>query len=132
MSKNMPDPLKKYISFLHFLILIIFFTGCESKSKTADNAPKATPPVIVDVLIAETESIKNVVEANGTVIASEFVELRPEASGRLIYLNLPEGKLIAKGTVIARVNDADLRAQISKSQVQLDLAQKTLDRLKQL
>lgn len=132
MNKNMPDPFKKYAAIIKFLFFIFIFTGCENKSKKADNTPKANPPVIVDVMIAEKESIKNVIEANGTVIASEFVELRPEVSGRLIYLNLPEGKLITKGTVVARVNDADLLAQISKSKVQLNLAQKTLDRLKQL
>ena len=116
------------------LILLVFmFARCENKSRaSADNAPKTNPPVLVDVMIAEKEPINNTVEANGTVIASEFVELRPEVSGRLIYLNLAEGKLIAKGTVVARVNDADLLAQMARSKVQLDLAQKTVDRFKQL
>src|SRR5436190_19307834 len=132
MCKNMPAPFKKYTCILHSLLLISIFTGCESKSKTIANSPKVTPPVLVDVMIAEKEMINNVIEANGTVIAAEYVELRPEVSGRLIYLNLAEGKLIPKGTVIARVNDADLLAQMAKTRVQLDLAQKTLDRLKQL
>lgn len=132
MNKYMPDSFKKYIHFIYLVLLIFPFTGCENKSKTVENSPKANPPVLVDVMIAENESIGNVIEANGTVIASEFVELRPEVSGRLIYLNLPEGKLISKGTVVARVNDADLLAQISKIKVQLDLAQKTLARLQQL
>ncbi len=39
---------------------------------------------------------------------------------------------MAQGTVLARVNDADLKAQYAKIQVQLDLAQKTEDRYKQL
>jgi membrane fusion protein, multidrug efflux system len=132
MCKNMPEPFKKYASFLFFLLLLLTFESCKRKSDKISNAPKANPPVIVDVIIAEKESIKDVIEANGTVMASEFVELRPEVSGRLIYLNIPEGKIILKGTVVARVNDADLLAQMSKTKVQLDLAYKTLDRLKQL
>jgi membrane fusion protein (multidrug efflux system) len=104
---------------------------CKGKSGK-ENTPKESPPVLVDIMIAEKENISNVIEANGTVIANEYVELRPEVSGRLIYLNLSEGKNIAKGTVVARVYDADLRAQVAKSKVQLDLAQKTVDRYKQL
>jgi len=104
---------------------------CKGKVEKADT-PKESPPVLVDVMIAEKQPISNVIEANGTVIASEYVELRPEVMGRLIYLNLTEGKTVAKGTVIARLNDADLLAQIEKSKVQLDLAQKTVDRYQQL
>ncbi len=115
-------------AMLSFLFL---FSHCKSKSKEA-NSPRANAPVIVDILVAQRQAVSNVVEANGTVIPGEYVELRPEVSGRLTYLNLPEGRLISKGTVIARVNDAELRAQVSRSRVQLDLAQKTVDRYKQL
>ena len=113
------------------LFACTYFLSCKSKS-AVPAAPKPNPPVMVDVIIATAQPISNVIEANGTVIAKEYVEFRPEVSGRLTYLNVSEGKPIAKGTVIARVNDADLRAQISKSKVQLDLAQKTVDRYKQL
>ena len=122
---------QRLLIFPALLFSIILSFQCKSKSKGAVT-PKATPPVVVDVMIARSESVSNIIEANGTVIASEFVELRPEVSGRLTYLNLTEGRSIAKGTVIARVNDAELRAQIARSKVQLELAQKTVDRYQQL
>jgi len=130
--KNMHDFFKKRKFLVYSLMLVVVFASCKSKSKQGDNKSKPNQPVIVDVLIAEKESINDIIEANGTVIPNEFVELRPEVSGRLIYLNLPEGKMISKGTVIARVNDADLLAQMARSRVQMDLAQKTVDRFKQL
>ena len=124
--------LYKRISFLSLLLMcVFFFSNCKNKS-TAPVSKNDKAPIIVDVIIAALQPITNVVEANGTVIAGEYVELRPEVSGRLVYLNVPEGKTIAKGTVIARVNDADLRAQIAKSSVQLHLAQTTVDRYKKL
>ncbi len=123
---------KDFFKFSLFLICVIFFADCKNKSTVAPESKPAPSSVIVDVIIATPEPITNIIEANGTVIASEYVELRPEVSGRLTYLNVPEGKTIAKGTVIARVNDADLRAQIAKSRVQLNLAQTTVDRYKKL
>ena len=81
---------------------------------------------------SEHQTHVNTLEVNGTVVANEYVELHPEASGRLTYLFVPEGKLIKKGTLIAKVNNADLEAQVQKSKVALDLAMKTEQRDKQL
>lgn len=129
MMQWMNKPVTNILTALFFALL---FTACKSKKDDAKTPPKETPPVIVDVIIGEAQPITNVIEANGTVIAKEFVELHPEVSGRLTYLNFPEGKAIAQGTVIARINDADLRAQIGKSKVQLELAEKTIERYKPL
>ena len=117
---------------LHVIFVATIFSACNSKADNAKTPPKETPATIVDVIIGQPQPITNVVEANGTTIAQEYTELRPEVSGRLTYLNFAEGKPIAQGTVIARVNDADLRAQIGKSKVQLELAEKTVERYKPL
>ncbi len=58
--------------------------------------------------------------------------LHPEVNGRLTYLNVQEGSHISQGTVLARVNDADLVAQMEKSKVQLQLAEQTEQRLRKL
>lgn len=123
---------------LHFLCFITISTvmvvACKDKKQEAatKDRQKTSGPAVVDVIVAAPQNISNIVEANGTVVANEYVELRPEVTGRLIYLNVPEGKFVTQGTVIARINDADLQAQIAKSKVQLDLAEKTVDRYKQL
>ena len=119
-------------SLLFILSVLIFsFFGCKQKSKLS-NAPKSNPPTIVDVMIADPQPVTNIVEANGTVVANEYVELHPEVSGRLTFLKVAEGSHVTQGTVIAKINDADLRAQLGKSKVQLDLAQTTVGRYKQL
>lgn len=107
------------------------FPGCKDKA-AADKRPRENPPTVVDVLIASPLPVSNLIEANGTVIANEMVELRPEVSGRLTYLNVPEGRNVAQGTILARINSADLEAQQQKSRVQLELAQSTEKRLKTL
>lgn len=114
----------------YILLLIVFISVMASACHEEKEAPKQknTGPTVVDVIVARAQSISSTVEANGTIVADEFVELRPEISGRLIYLNIPEGNRIAKGTVIARINDADLRAQMGKLKVQLDLAKTTEQR----
>ncbi len=112
------------------LISAFIFSACKGKK---DNVkPKSDAPTVVDVIVATPQSLVKTIEANGTIVANEYAELRPEVNGRLTYLNVQEGSHIAQGTVLARINDADLVAQMEKSKVQLQLAEQTEQRLKKL
>jgi membrane fusion protein (multidrug efflux system) len=113
-------------------LALLLMTACKSKKEPENVKPAAPPPVVVDVLIATTQTITNSVESNGTVVANESVELHTEVSGRLTFLNIPEGATIQQGTVIAKINDAELQAQLNKTKVALELAIKTEERLRKL
>jgi membrane fusion protein, multidrug efflux system len=121
---------KQAFGILIPVFLLLFLVACSNKPDTTK--PKSAPTTQVDVLVAATKPMSNTLEVNGTVVANEYVELHPEASGRLTYLFVPEGKLIKKGTLIAKINNADLQAQVDKSKVSLELAMKTEQRDKQL
>jgi membrane fusion protein (multidrug efflux system) len=115
-----------------FFFVFIIFSACKSDKKDAFLKNRHPEQIIVDVIIAYPTAVSTTIEANGTVVANEYVELHPEVSGRLTYLNVPEGRYIPKGTLIARINDADLQAQVNKSKVLLKLAEKTEQRLRKL
>jgi len=116
-----------------FLVVIVFFLVAACKSPKAElKQNPGSQKVMVDVIVASTQRISNIIEANGTVLANEYAELHPEVSGRLVFLAVPEGTVVKKGTVIARINDADLQAQLSKTKVQLNLAELTEQRYKKL
>jgi membrane fusion protein (multidrug efflux system) len=110
------------------IYICLVMTACHNKKVV--KAPGTTP--IVDVIIATKQTVTNNIEVNGTIVANQFVELRPEVAGRIIYLNIREGQKVTKGTVIARTNSEDLEAQLSKSKAQLQLAILTEERLRKL
>src|SRR5665647_511362 len=112
------------------LILLTLLFSCRAKNKEQAGMMKTVVPV--EVVIASSEEIASNLEVNGSVLSNEMVELRPEVSGRLIYLNLPDGATVKQGTVLARINDADLQAQLEQQKTQLELATKTLQRLSDL
>ncbi len=113
-----------------FLIALSFLFSCKPKPREQVTTEK--PSILVEVVIAGSEDVSSNLEVNGSVLANEMVELRPEVSGRLVYLNLPDGANIKEGTLLARVNDADLQAQMEQQKTQLELATKTLKRLSEL
>jgi membrane fusion protein (multidrug efflux system) len=115
------------IVFIPFLIVTaLLFIQC--RKKEADKSAKKTP-AMVDVMIAAQLDLSSTLEVNGTVLAHEMVELRPEISGRIIFLNMPDGATVQEGTLLARINDAELQAQLEQQKSQLDLARKTEKRL---
>ena len=116
-----------YVAF----ILILGLFACKEKTKPTDKFnPNA--PISVDIAIAASQVIDKVIEVNGSVVASEFVDIRPETNGRIVFLQIPEGKMVAAGTVLAKLNDADLQAQMQKIKVQLALATITEQRIYKL
>jgi membrane fusion protein (multidrug efflux system) len=112
----------------------LFLPSCKDHADAAGPAQKAKggDAPIVDVLVASPRPVSNEIEANGSVVANEYVELHPEISGRIVYLNVPEGAQVGKGTVIARINDADLQATLEKAKAQLALYEKTVERERKL
>jgi membrane fusion protein, multidrug efflux system len=128
--KTFPTPLLRLLPILG-IIGLLALEACSGKKEPPKPAG-GNAPVIVDVIVAREDRITNQLEVNGEVAANEFVELHPEVSGRLVYLNVPEGSPIGQGTIVARINDADLQAQLSKTKLQHKLAQQTESRLKQL
>ncbi len=121
-----------YFNLISLIAFSLFFIECGKKKKQEDLSKKADSPAVVDVMIAQSQAINSITEANGSVLANEFIELRPEVSGRLTYLNIPEGSTVKKGTILARINDSDLQAQLNKTKVQIELSQKTEQRLTKL
>ena len=69
--------------------------------------------------VAEFSKLSNDLSANGNILAQDEVQLQPEVSGRVTYLNIKEGAVVSKGTLLMKINDADLRAQVAKSNAQL-------------
>jgi len=115
-----------------FVIVLVVLISVSCKSGKESSTSKEKPPASVDVLIAKTDSMKVDVEVNGTVLSEEMVELHSEISGKITYLNIPDGATVAEGTVLAKINDAELQAQMEQQKAQLDLATKTEARLRKL
>ncbi|MCH5598682.1 efflux RND transporter periplasmic adaptor subunit [Niabella ginsengisoli] len=73
--------------------------------------------------IVGAEPFSELIEVPGSVVANEVTEIRPEVSGRLVQLNIAEGKTVNKGALLAKIYDGDLQAELKKLQSQLAIAQ---------
>src|ERR1700730_75459 len=119
-------------------IVSIFFTlllvACGSSSKKQDSVSQgkgnrpASPPIQAEAFVVKTRIMSEDLEVPGSLLPYEETEIRPEISGRLTYLNIKEGMGVSKGSLLAKLFDGDLQAQLQKLQVQLQIAEKTVER----
>lgn len=121
--------MKNKILYAAFTIIVL--AACSSKKDPEKNNPRAAPKNLtaaVEGFITRQSTISNNIEVPGNLMPYEFTELHPEVSGRLVQLNIKEGSNVAKGTLLAKVFDGDLQAQLKKLQVQLSISEKTVQR----
>jgi len=64
--------------------------------------------------------------ASGYVVAQRKAAVASKGTGRLVYLGVVEGDRVRTGQVLARVEDADVRAQLAQAQANLALSRAEL------
>jgi len=120
------------------IALTLFSCGSSDKSSTTKSAAPPggqganQPPMPVDIFVIKPTLINEKIQISGSLLANESTEIHPETSGRLVQLNIAEGKFVTQGTLLAKIYDGDLQAQLKKLEVQLDIANTNEDRSSQL
>lgn len=113
--------------------ILLLFACRNSDDKTGANAPRASYNVVsVEGFIVKPATLTASVTAAGTLLPMEETELHPDAAGRVVSINLPEGKLVRKGDLLLKVFDQDLQTQLRKLETQLKQAEITEQRLGEL
>jgi membrane fusion protein (multidrug efflux system) len=123
--------MKKFIVAACFLL---FALSCKEKKNYSQKTTDAGKmgPLNVEALVVKASSVSEVIEVAGNILPFELTEIRPEISGRLISINFKEGSFVQKNTLLAKLFDQDLQAQLNKLKVQLQIAEKTEEREQEL
>ncbi|MDR3235652.1 MAG: efflux RND transporter periplasmic adaptor subunit [Prevotellaceae bacterium] len=132
----------KIITFttLPLLVLVIIFAprwfhsspdlggGTQSTQQTPQPALSPTSALPVNVYVARTSHLSRGIQATGSLVANEEVELTSESAGKVIAINFQEGSHVKKGDLLIKINDDDLIAQLERAQFQLKLLTEQLER----
>ena len=86
----------------------------------------------IEALVVRPTTLLNEITVTGSLLSNDEVELKNEVAGRIVQLNLPEGKAVSKGTILVKLFDDDLQAGLKKLKSQLDLQQQIYKRQTEL
>lgn len=106
--------------------------GDDKKADAAAGKPAGPPMMKVEGFVVSATALTDNLELPGSIIANEATTINPEISGRLVFLNASEGKAVGKGSLIAKIYDGDLVAQLNKLRVQVQVAEQTAARYEEL
>ncbi len=113
------------------LIKLKFFQSQEEASKSG-NKKRGGAATSVTVFIASKQPFNEQIITTGTALANEDASLMPEVAGKVIKIYFSEGTFVKKNTLLVKINDADLSAQLSKAELQIKLSEQKQERQKQL
>ena len=99
---------------------------------SASRGPQKPKVLQVNAIVLQPTALDNNILSSGTLVASENVNLQAQASGAITLLNLPEGSFVNSGTLLVRLFNDDLQAQLKKLEAQQESAGRTEQRMKAL
>src|SRR6267378_6552704 len=121
------------MSYRALVVLIVLAAACnKAKSAAPGGGPGAFPPMPVEVAAAIRDTVVDAIAATGQIEAVQSVDLRPEVDGRIVDILVREGQEVGAGTGLFKVDDAELKAQVARAEADRDVAQRNLERTKQL
>jgi len=91
----------------------------------AANKPKQ---IAADGFLVTQQLYAPTYTASGNLMANENLDIHPELSGRVTGIYFKEGTAVHKGQLLLKMNDADIKAQITKLRSQRSLQQLTATR----
>ncbi len=131
-----PEQMKKLMKGKLILIctIALLLSACGSKTeKIAPGQPqKAPPPQSAEAYIIVPSILNSSILVAGTLMPFEETEIHPEVAGKVVGLYIKEGAFVRRGTLLVKLFDGDLQAQLQKLSVQLKIAKKTQERQEEL
>lgn len=104
-----------------------------NREKDETTVQQSTPggnrsTLVVTGTVLKSQTLNNMFRITGVLLPDEEVNLTFESSGKITNIYFEEGTHVRKGTLLAKVNDAPLQAELKKLESQLPLAEDRLYR----
>lgn len=123
-----------------YTLLIIGFAGfiayriSSNKNKNDSSKDKGVKKKAMTVsgIVVKLQAFENNLSLSGSIEANEQVEIRSEVSGIVDRIYFSEGSNVAKGQLLIKVNDAEIRAQLAQASTKKNLASENERRAKLL
>ena len=127
------------IKTLVYTLLVIGLVGLigyritkNSGAKGPKDKGKDEQPITVSGTVVKLQTFDNNLALSGSIEANEQVEIRSEVSGIVKTIYFQEGSNVAKGQVLLKVDDIELKAQLAQAKTKESLASENERRAKLL
>jgi membrane fusion protein (multidrug efflux system) len=98
----------------------------------AGSAGRGAGVVLVETVAARADTVEERIEAVGTTLARQAIDVVADHSGRVREIAFAPGQEVAAGAVLVRLDDELERAALTEAEAQLEEASRAFERARQL
>jgi membrane fusion protein (multidrug efflux system) len=99
---------------------------------SGNNKGGKSQQMLVNGIVVQPTSFANKLDVTGTIEANESVALQSEVSGLVTGIYFKEGSNVSKGSLLVKINDRDIQAQLQEALTKQNLSSTNENRAKQL
>jgi len=114
------------------VMVLLFLYGCTTEVKKSGGGNDGKSILTVEGQVVKLSNLDLAYSYTGTLLANEEIDIRPEISAKVTGIRFKEGSKVRKGELLVKMFDSDLQANLQSNILQIGLAQKELDRKKEL
>jgi len=114
------------------LILIVLYSGSKTYDYLFPSADKVGGPVTVTTLVVEKKDIPLIIEATGTIVSNNIVDIRPMITNTVSKILVKDGQEVKAGDLLFVLDDRNDKANYEKLKALADDAQSQYLRAKEL
>ncbi|MFZ0732822.1 MAG: efflux RND transporter periplasmic adaptor subunit [Candidatus Sulfotelmatobacter sp.] len=95
------------------IVLAAMLIGCSNGRETISGAPETVANV--SIISAQTATVPDVIDAVGTLRATETSRLAAQMMGNIVEIRVREGDRVQRGQVLAVIDEAQPRAALDRA-----------------
>lgn len=109
---------------------LVFFRLADSPATGENNkdTKKGGTQIPVNAFVVKPFSLNSDIQAVGTLLPNEEVDLVAETTGKVVGIYFKEGQHVEKNALLLKVDDSDLQAQLKRALFQQKLLAEKLER----
>lgn len=111
------------ILLLYAAVVPILLPSCGNNGKSnQDNRAGGGQLLKVKMVVVAPQTLEETIHTTGTIMANEEISLSAEVSGRITKISFQEGEKVARGQLLVKLDDRELRAELQKAGYEKELS----------
>jgi multidrug efflux pump subunit AcrA (membrane-fusion protein) len=121
MDRSFKPGLKPVIYLALAIISALFAAACGTGSsaerqQNGNSNSQADATIAVTTAKTEARNVPAVIQATGSLVADETSNVAPKVAGKIANVSVDVGDVVAKGVVIAKIEDSDARRTLAAAE----------------
>jgi membrane fusion protein (multidrug efflux system) len=108
------------------------FIACSDDNKVVKKTAKEKPAAAVVIGYVEQQRVANEIEAVGTLIANESVQITASVTDNITRVNFEDGQTVKKGDVLVTLTNDEQNAELAEAQANLAESIRQVERLESI